>query len=208
MKKYASIKDLVQHINRKIAAAFKGIKYKSTYLFYHDTLSVMCDKDCLEWMEEEGILKRWICPILGCNNEITIVMENGEIKRNKNYVGTLVGDCPEVMPLDNLLFQDLRCSFDYHVTFTCMLPHTGLGRFSKATPKLIGTAIERLWDPIKGVAPKSSRIVQDIIRLKENFNLVVQADGGIVPGVCDCNGHYRKSTEGDQCGYHPHLEDQ
>ena len=47
------------------------------------------------------------------------------------------------MPLDNSLFRDFRCSFDFHVTMTCMLPRTEPRRFSKATPKLIGLVCDR-----------------------------------------------------------------
>ena len=208
MKKYCSFKDLVRHIDHETAKAFKGTKFEETYLWYHDALSTMCDNDCLSWMEEEGILKRWIRPVLGCNDEISIVMENGDIKTNKIYAGRPVGDYPEAMPLDNSLFRDLRCSFDYHVTMTCMLPREDQRRFSKVTPKLICSAIKRLWDPVKGVVPKSRRIVQHILRLQESFMFVVEADGRVVPGVCDRNGHRRRSTEGDQRKYQARLEDQ
>ena len=89
------------------------------------------------------------------------------------------------------------------------LSRTDIRKFSKATPKLIGSAIGSLWDPDKGVAVPSCRIIQDIHRLKENFFLIVQDDGKVVPGVCDRNGHRKKST-GDEDGrnYWPRLEDQ
>ena len=149
-----------------------------TYQFYHDALITMTNKDCLEWMEQEGILKKWICPIHSCNDEITITTEDGVEKVNKRYKGRPVGDCPELMLIDNSLFCDIKCSADLHVTLTCMLPLDDPRQFSKATPKEITQMMERIWDPVDGVAPTSSRIIQDVQRIKVNAMLVVEAHGG------------------------------
>jgi len=56
MKSYMCIKDVVLHVHDKTKEAFKGTKYKETYLFYHDALSTRTDKDCINWMKEESIL--------------------------------------------------------------------------------------------------------------------------------------------------------
>ena len=58
MSKYCDIRDLVRHIHDTTRDAFKGTKHEQTYQFYHDALITMTDKDCLEWMEQEGILKK------------------------------------------------------------------------------------------------------------------------------------------------------
>ena len=86
MSKYVDIRDLVRHIDKQSGKVFIGTKYQDSYLFYHDALSTMPDKDCLDWMEEEGILKRWIGPELGLNNQITIVDQDGNEKIIK-YLG-------------------------------------------------------------------------------------------------------------------------
>ena len=52
--------------------------------------------------------------------------------------------------------------------------------------------------PETGVAPRANRIVQDIQRLKENLMLVVEADGAVVPGVVDRNGHRNLEKVGRQ----------
>ena len=207
MSKYCDIRDLVLHIDRESREAFKGTPFEESYLFYHDALTTMTDDECKEWMESKGILKRRIYPVLGLNDIIVITDSEGNEKTSKHYAGRPVGDCPELMPLDNSLFRDLRCSFDEHVTLTSMAPRTEPRRFSKATPKLIGSVIERLWDPVTGVAPRPNRIVQDILRLKENIMIIVEADGAVVPGVCDRNGH-RNKHDGTGHGYHPMHEDQ
>ena len=110
-----------------------------------------------------------------------------------------------LMPLDNSLFLDTRTSADLHVTLTCMLSCTDPCRFSKATPKEITCMIECTWDPVEGVSPPSNRIIQDIQRLRENIKLVVEADGAIVPGVCDRNGHRKRGGTGR--AYYPRHED-
>ena len=84
------------------------------------------------WSEIFGILKRCIRLVLGLNDLIIVKDENGNEKRSTNYAGRPIGDCPELMPLDNSLFRDLRYSFNEHVTLTCMAPHTEPRRFSKA----------------------------------------------------------------------------
>ena len=206
MSKYCDVRNLVCYINSSTKEAFKNTKHSESYLFYHNALISMTDKDCLEWMEQEGILKRWIRPALGCNDEIVICDEEGNEKVNTRYSGRPVGNCMELMPLDNSLFRDTRTSTDLHVMLTCMLPRNDPRRFSKSTPKEITQMIERIWDPVEGVSPPSNRIIQDIQQLKENIKLVVEADGAIVLGVCDRNGH--RNTGGTGRRYHPRLQDQ
>ena len=64
-----------------------------------------------------------------------------------------------------------------------------------------------LWDPVNGVTPPPNRIVQDILRVGENLLIVVEADGAVVPGVCDHNGH-RNKHRGVGHGHYPMHEDQ
>ena len=99
------------------------------------------------------------------------------MKKSTHYKGRPVGDCLEEF------FKDFRCNFDEHITLTFQLPRQDPRRFSKGMPKLIESAVCRLWDPETGVAPSSKRTAQDIPRLMENFLLVVQADGAVVPGI-------------------------
>ena len=50
MTKYCDVHDLVSHIHDVTRDAFKGTRYKETYLFYHDVLISTTDKDCLDWI--------------------------------------------------------------------------------------------------------------------------------------------------------------
>ena len=135
MKKYCCITELVTHMNNAAKEAFQGTKYQETYLFYHNALTSMCNKDCHQWMEERDILKHWVLPELGLNNEAITENEDCEIIKSKRYAHRLVGDCAEAMPLDNSLFRDLRTSLDIHVTLTSLLPKDDPRRFSKGTLK-------------------------------------------------------------------------
>ena len=155
--------------------------------------------------EKKGILNRWIRPVLGLNDEIIVTDADGKVKKSTRYKGRPVGDCPELMPLDNSLFRDLRTSVDQHVGITSMLSRDDKRRFSKATPKLIIDTINRIWDPDNGVSPRPDRIVQDIERLKENIAIVIEAEGAIVTDVVDRNGHRRKKSNG-QKQYRPKKE--
>ena len=183
------------HFKKKI---FKDTKYKETYMFYHNALATMTDKDCINWMREEGLLERWILPQLGLNEVIEVEDEHGNKKISKRYNGRPVGDCTEVMPLDNSLFRDLRTSFDTHVALSYWLDLNDKRRFSKCTPLSIHDSICRIWDPIHGVSPKPSRIIQDVDRVLENLFIVCEADGAVVPGICDRNGHRNKAKVGRQ----------
>ena len=44
------------------AKAFIDTKFEHTWMVYHDALTLMRAKECKEWMESEGYLKRWILP--------------------------------------------------------------------------------------------------------------------------------------------------
>ena len=49
MTRYIEMCDLlVWHIDNKSAKAYKGTKYKSTYIWYHDAESAMTDNDYIE----------------------------------------------------------------------------------------------------------------------------------------------------------------
>ena len=66
--------------------------------------------------------------------------------------------------------------------------------------------MERIQDPVDRVALTSSRIIQDVQRIKVNAMLVVEADGAVVAGVCNCNG--QRNSAGIGQTYHPRHEDQ
>ena len=49
-----------------------------------------------------------------------------------------------------------------------------------------------MWSDVDGVSPKMSHIIKDINRLQENLRTVYDADGAVMIGVVDRNGHRRR----------------
>jgi hypothetical protein len=129
-------------------------------------------------------------PKMGISDEVFYEKE-GELVPSGRYAGRPVGNSPELMPLDNSLFRDLRTSLNLHIGFTAHLPDTDERKYSKSTPKRIDQAIVRLWDPETGISPKPCRIVQDIGRFPSACVQIVECGGGIVPGLAERNGHRR-----------------
>ena len=184
------VTELITHINNTTAAAYKGTPYEKTYLWSHDALSQLIDGRCQEWMKEQNFYKNWLKPELGISDEVVWTCD-GNRTISTRYKARPVGDSPEMMPLDNSLFRDLRSSLDLHVAITAHLPESDPKKFSKTTPKRITKAIMRLWNPEKGVSPTPSRILQDIDRFTVACKKIVEHGGGEVKGLAERNGHRR-----------------
>jgi len=73
-------------------------------MFYHNTLSLMTAKATVTWMKEKGIYKRWLLP-LGINK--------GTVFENR-----VIGNLPEMMPMDVSLNKDVDDAVSFHVSLT------------------------------------------------------------------------------------------
>ena len=75
-----------------------------------------------------------------------------------------VGNQAEAMSLDNSLFADTLQALDLMVVLSHALcdDKDDERLFSMTTPKLGSHALDRIFDPVDGVAPTSDRIVDDI----------------------------------------------
>ena len=82
------ITNMVDHIFQSTADYFKGTKYKDTWLVYHDALSLMTWKECIEWMKEKRHYDHWLLPVEGLNTE----------KELQRFAGRPIGNSPEMMP--------------------------------------------------------------------------------------------------------------
>lgn len=205
--KVVSIKVLLHHMNNATKEAFRDTEYAETYLWSHDALNQMIDKKCMKWMQDENILQHWVRPVLGVSDKIRVVDEKNPdtVLTSTQYKGRPPGDSPELMPCDNSLFRDLKCSLDICCALTSHLDKTDPRKFSKATPKELSKAIIKLWDPVHGVSPRPERILQDIARIPVALRKIAEADGGIVPGLADRNGHRKERARGKRV-YHPPRE--
>lgn len=93
---------------------------------------------------------------------------------DSRHDGRLVGNSPELMPLDNNLFADLQRALLEHAYLTSDV--TDETRFCLATVRGMWNAIERTWE----VAPTSERIVQDIDRVLGALMRIVEAEGNAI----------------------------
>ena len=100
--------------------------------------------------------------------------------------GQLVGNSPEVMPLDTSLFQDVKEAACKHVAMSLTIRNLGVKDdrlFLTSTPKEAWQAYSHVFDPVSGVAPTPKRIVQDIHRVNDAWWGILKAKGVYVPGL-------------------------
>ena len=170
MTPYICITEVVKHIVTASAKLYKGTKYENNWFFYHDALSLMTSTATLEWMVKQGYFKYWILPVLGLNEDDPDLSQ---------YIGCPVGNCPENMPWDTSLNQDLHEAVWAHVSMTFELHQDCPKKFDLSTPKRGASAYIRV---LEGV-PSDKRIQQDINLVFENMNKVRLARGGLVLGM-------------------------
>ena len=128
--------------------------------------------------------EKWLLTLLGCNE-------------NMRYALRVVGNSPEFMPLDMLLFHNLKQAIHLHCAITQHLPKDDNRKFSTDTPSYIVSAVKQLVEghlPEHGV-PCSDRIVHDVGQAFDAMKIVCNNKGGIVEGLANWNGH-RYSKEG------------
>jgi hypothetical protein len=171
---------------------YENTEHSNTYMFYHNALSVMTAKLCVEWMkqqkipgEETVVYDRWIKPELGLNNHIS------------SFGGRPPGNSPELMPLDTSLNQDIHESAKKHNLLSMAIgtyPDDRL--FSMATPKEAARCYKRICDPSTGVVPTPERIVQDVNKVITALQVIYNAEGVYVPGLADGHtaGHHHTAT--------------
>ena len=97
----------------------------------------------------------------------------GHTNVGTRYEGTLPGDTPLYMPLDSNLFADLETATRWNVAATRHLDRGHPDRFDLTTPHSAWSAVSRTWE----YAPTSERIVQDIQRVFNAIDMVVDARG-------------------------------
>ena len=110
----------------------------------------------------------------------------------------MVSNLPELNPLDNSCFRDLRTAINLNVAATWHLPKENSLKFSLATPSAITKSFMRIWHPTNGCCPSSRRILQDVRRVLTSLATIVEAEGHIVPGLVNRNGHRAVSANGNR----------
>ena len=114
------------------------------------------------------------------------------------YAGHPVDNSPDFMPLDNSLNRDILHSLHFHCVLSrFVLDGEGTDeeernmRFSLSTPKEIARGLKRIWESKMGT-PSSERIIQDVDLSLKALEIVYRANGAVVEGLADRNGHKRK----------------
>ena len=154
--------DIMDHVVEEGNRLFAGTPFADCWLIYHDALSQWWSKGAQDYIETTypGFAKRQ-CRGLGHTNEGT------------RYEDKLPGDTPEYMPLDSNLFSDLEVMVRWNVAATYHLARGHPDKFDLTTPTSAWAAVSRSWE----YAPTSTRIVEDIGRVFDAIEAVVEAEG-------------------------------
>ena len=178
--------NIVTHVVLESKKLYEGTQYEDSWMFYHDALSLMTDKSCVEWMKKQHIdesntisyYDKWILPVLGLNDEYT------------RYKGRPIGNSPEMMPLDNCLNKDLHELVARHVLMSraSAMNKDDPRIFSLSTYKKVASAYKRIWSPTSGVGPPSKRIVQDITKVVDAMKQIYKQEGAFVPDIAQRPG--------------------
>ena len=56
MKKWLNIRTLITHMYTVSKDFFQGSECGNNWFFYHDALSLMCNKEVKLWIHQQGIL--------------------------------------------------------------------------------------------------------------------------------------------------------
>ena len=76
------------------------------------------------------------------------ISAQGDTNAGSRYEGKLVGDSPELMPLDNQLFAYLEHSIKQHAAITRGMAIGHPKRFGLSTPSEVASTIRRVWQAI------------------------------------------------------------
>jgi len=117
-------------------------------------------------LEKHGIgPERQMCIKGGTNDEVA-----------GHYVNKLVGDSPELMPLDSNLFSYYENAMKLNIAHTDILPHDHEEKFLIGTPADVQKTMLRTWE----LVPTSAQIVQDIMRFPIALDAIIAAKGAKV----------------------------
>ena len=118
-----SIKTLIDHVIDEGNRFFADTAHANNWMIYHDALPQWWEKDAQEYIRSRGFAERqW--------------KARGETNDNVagHYRNKLMGDSPELMPLDSSLFGDLIEKVAWLVVATAKADENN--RYSMATPDL------------------------------------------------------------------------
>jgi hypothetical protein len=165
------VTDLMDHAIEQGDKLFAGTAYHDSWWLFHDALSAWWEKEAQEYLEERGFrdlqLRAW-------------GDTNADYHR---YHESLVGNRPEMMPLDTHFFFDLADACDKNIAHTssCKMGPSDdpckHGRYGAGTPIHLSHSLCLTWADY----PSSERIVEDIQRLPLTIEQIIAHNGCLVP---------------------------
>ena len=167
-----SIQELVDHTIDEGNRLFAGTAFANTWLIYHDALPQWWEKETQEYIQSRGFAQRqW-----RANAETNAVLP-------RHYRDRLMGDSPELMPLDSSLFSDLIEKVAWLVVSTTSLKAEGK-HYSMDTPDNAWKTMVAAWGEIP-----QKRVVDNIKRFESALDAIIAADGAYVSDKDLRNGH-------------------
>jgi hypothetical protein len=184
-----SVTDMMDHIIWEGDKLFKTTKYKDNWIIGHDALSVWWEKGSLEYLHGRGFgPDRYLCA-QGKTNAWS-----------RYYKGCLVGNRPELMPLDSNLNADHERGLVWHAAITSDLDKDDPNKFKMGTPDEVSRSMDRTWE----VFPTLERVVQDIRRFPVALQRIKDVKGAVVPEMNNRKGRRRPTV---RLPYHPDCEE-
>ena len=158
------IKELIDAAIVEGDKVFADTAYHDSWWLCHDALSAWWEKEAQDYIASRGFkdrqLRAW-----------------GSTNRGTRYHHSLVGNRPEMMPLDAHLFADLKTAVGRHVVITAGLDEDDGTRFKIGTPGELSDTLRRVWK----VEPQPYRIIEDVSRIPSTVDKIIEYRGGIVP---------------------------
>jgi hypothetical protein len=183
--KWMCITDLMDHVVEQGNVVFKGTTREHDWVIYHDRLSQWWEEESQEYLETQHHMRDRQWKAVGSTND----------SLPKYYKNSLMGDSPELMPLDSSLFNDLIDAVGAHVSATWEkkeLDPKGTHwndkkKFKMSTPDEAWATMEAVW--LGSDAVRSERIIDDVDKVQEALEAIVKAEGAVVHSHNGRKGH-------------------
>ena len=168
--------DLIDHVIDEGDRLFAGTPYAATWVIHHDALGQWWTAAAQAHVASRGMQDRQVC-IPGA-------------RKTGSYDGKLVGNSPELMPLDSNLFADFVCAIKQHVALTAEYANDDPRKFNLGSPNNTWDAMVQTWngDNELSAHPTSARIVHDVFRLPASVDRIIAAKGVVVPDLDNRKG--------------------
>ena len=185
-KKYCNIADIMDHVVAESKKVYENTEYRDNFLIFHDGLKQWWAADAQQYLHDKHNMRDRQLRAYGDTNA-----------SSKYYQYKVVGDSPELCPLDNYLFADLERCKNFHVALSSFIPkHDDPRCFHLGTPMQVEKTLCRCWE----VEPTSERIIADIKKIPGTIQQLIDARGTLLK-----NEFLRKGRRAARHQQDPHI---